>query len=195
MSKKFVCILAVVLLAICLISGGCTPQTDTKITDWKDLLKVSPAKNTQNQSDDAVPYSKRTPQVETIGVELYFASGEENKLTAEKRSIPKVEGIARQTMEELLKGPKNSANKAIAPQGTQLKDINLKPDGLCIVDLSSEARQVGNQDQAETMVRAITNTLGQFSTIKRVKFMINGDPVDSIGHFALSGSIEPDYSW
>lgn len=194
MSKKFICILAVVLLAVCLISGGCTPQSDTKITDWKDLLKVSPTKSAKTPTD-AEPSSKRTPQVETIGVELYFATGDENKLTAEKRSIPKVEGIARQTMEELLKGPKNNANKAIAPQGTQLKDINLKPDGLCIVDLSSEARQVESQDQAETMVRAIANTLGQFSTVKKVKFMIEGNPVDSIGHFALSGSIEPDYSW
>lgn len=194
MSKKFICILAVVVLAVCLLSGGCAPQANSKITEWKDLLKVTPEK-TGKTAPAVKPSADHTAQVESIGVKLYFAAGDDNKLASEERSIPKVEGIARQTLEELLKGPQNAANKAVAPSGTRLLDINLKPDGLCIVDLSSEARQVENQRQAEIMIQAIANTLGQFATIKRVKFLIDGNPADSIGRYVLSGSIEPDYSW
>lgn len=194
MNKKFICSLAVIILAICLLSGGCATQTNSKITDWKDLLQVSPEK-TGKKDPVVVPSSDPTAQVKSIEVQLYFAHGSDNKLASEKRSIPKVEGIARQTIEELLKGPQNKAHNTIAPAGTRLLDINLKPDGLCIVDLSSEARQVENQKQAGIMIHAIANTLGQFSTIKRVEFLIDGNPVDSIGHYVLSGAVEPDYSW
>jgi germination protein M len=193
MTKRFICVLAVVVLAICLISGGCTPQNNSKMADWRNLLKVTPQPT--DKADKGDSDSQAESQAETTEVELYFVSSDEGKLVFEKRAIPKVQGIARRTLEELLKGPKNTAFTAIAPAGTRLLDINLKPDGLCIVDLSSEARQVESQQQAEVMIQAIANTLGQFSTIDRVTFMIDGEAIDSLGDYAVSHSVEPDYSF
>jgi hypothetical protein len=66
---------------------------------------------------------------------------------------------------------------------------------LCIIDLSEEAGQVENQNQAQLMVQAIANTLGQFPAVKRVDFMIEGTRIDSIGDYlSLSYSVEPDYT-
>lgn len=194
MNKKFICFLAVIILAICLLSGGCSSQTSSTITDWKDLLKMTSEKSGDKADPEVLPSASNTKEVESISIDLYFAGPDKAKLGMEQRSIPKVEGVARQTMVELLKGPQNKDYKTITPPGTRLLDINLKPDGLCIVDLSAEARQVANQEQAEIMVQAIANTLGQFSTVKRIDFMIDGNRVDSIGNYVMSSSIEPDYS-
>jgi spore germination protein GerM len=211
MTRKFICVLAIIVLAICLLSGGCfSPGNDT-VKAWKDLIKISPQKDTtqkanqepelsiekllksQTGSKDKVKGS--VPKGATIQVELYFIGPDGKKLVAEKRTIPKVEGIARRTVEELIKGPQKAENLGVFPDGTKLLDINVKPDGLCVVDLNSRARQVDNQHQEEFMVHAIANTLGQFPTISGIDFMINGERVDSIGQFVdLSQPVEPDYS-
>ncbi len=101
-------------------------------------------------------------------------------------------GIARSTINELFKGPETPGYLSVVPEGTRLLDINVKPDGLCIVDMSHEARQVANKQQEEMMVMAIVNTIGQFPTVKEVTFRINGEPVQEIGGFMdLSQPIKP----
>lgn len=209
MTKKFICALAIVVLAICLLSGGCSTANDT-LKAWKELIKISPQKDSAQKDNQEVGLSiekllksqtksdnkdNSVKKSETVQVKLYFVGPDGKKLVMEKRTIPKVEGIARRTIEELIKGPKKAENLSVFPEGTKLLDINIKPDGLCVIDLNSRARQVDNQQQEEFMIYAIANTLGQFPTVSGVDFMINGERVDSIGQFVnLSQPIEPDYS-
>ncbi len=129
---------------------------------------------------------------ELIEVKLYFVGPDGKSLVMEERSIGKTESMARNTVQELIKGPAENENLSAIPEGTRLRDINLKPDGLCIVDLSSQAQQVSSAKQEELMVYAIANTLGQFPTVKDVTFMIDGQRVDTIAGFLdLSNSIKP----
>lgn len=209
MTKKFICALAIVVLAICLLSGGCSTANDT-LKAWKELIKISPQKDSAQKDNQEVGLSiekllksqtksdnkdNSVKNSKTVQVKLYFVGPDGKKLVAEKRTIPKVEGIARKTIEELIKGPKKAENLSVFPEGTKLLDINIKPDGLCVIDLNSRARQVDNQQQEEFMIYAIANTLGQFPTVSGVDFMINGERVDSIGQYVnLSQPIEPDYS-
>ena len=82
----------------------------------------------------------------------------------------------------------------VFPDGTRLRDINIKPDGLCIVDLSAEARGVVNKEQEKLMIYGIANTLNQFPSVKEVSFMINGEKVDSIGGYMdLSSPLQANY--
>lgn len=69
----------------------------------------------------------------------------------------------------------------MVPAGTELLDINIKPDGLCIVDLSREVNQVSSARQGELMVQAIANTLGQFPAVKEVSFLVEGEKVSVLG--------------
>lgn len=190
MSKKAISILAVILLAICLISGGCSPSDKrVDIKSWKDLLSLSPDKSKTLPSDRGEKGVKPEEIPETgqelIEVKLYFVGPDGKSLVMEERSIAKTESMARNTLQELIKGPAKSENLSAIPEGTRLRDINLKPDGLCIVDLSSQVRQVSSAEQEKLMVNAIVKTLKQYPTVKDVTFMIDGQTVDTIA---------PDYS-
>jgi spore germination protein GerM len=201
MSKRFVIVLATGVLAICLLSGGClnTDKSKSKISDWKDLLKQSVEQKADSEKTSAI----ETPSVEPVTTQqsigslklnLYFGNASGSKLVAEERSIQKVEGIARRTIEELLKGPKKKEYINVFPEGTKLLDINVCPDGLCIVDLSGEVSMVANQQQEELMVYAIANTLSQFPSIERVRFRIEGEDVDTLAGFVPIGEgIEADH--
>lgn len=188
MPQRFIVVIAVFVLAVCLLSGGCQPSNDqSSIKSWRDLVDLLPEPQDPSQMDtqDEVPAVEQLPSAaldqETIEVMLYFGSQDGLSLVQESRVIPKEEGIARSTINELIKGPGTPEYLSVFPEGTRLLDINVKPDGLCIVDLSSEACQVANQQQEEMMVMAIVNTVGQFPTVKEVSFMINGELVQEIG--------------
>ncbi len=198
MTRKLINGLAVIVLAICLISGGCfSPAENSSIKAWKDLIKLSPEKeNTdkENNKGKSLPFEPAEFK-ESIDIDLYFAGPDGRGLEVEKRTIDKTEGIARSTIEELTKGPCTAGYINVLPEGTRLLDINIKPDGLCIVDMSSEIRNVSNAHQEELVVYAIANTLGQFPTVKNVSFMINGQKANSIGGFIdISNLVEPDYN-
>lgn len=198
MRNTFIMILALVLLGVCLLSGGCSQPDKSQIKDWQALLKIpDKQENTSHKQKTALSQNQENLKSEggqTLQVNLYFGDARGKKLVAEERDIVKVEGVARKTMEELLKGPANAEAVQIFPSGTRLLDINIKPDGLCIVDLSSEARGVNSKEQEKLMIYAVANTLGQFPTIKEVSFMIDGQNVDSIGGYInLDAPVHPDY--
>lgn len=197
MRNTMIMILALLLLSICMLSGGCSKTDQAKIKEWQDMLKIPVDKEKAANNDKTVRPSKNDNKTsaEKMPINLYFADANGKKLVVEERDIAKVEGIARKSMEELIKGPANVEAVRVFPEGTRLRDINIKEDGLCIVDLSAEARGVMNEEQEKLMVYAVANTLGQFPSIKRVSFMIDGQNVDAIGGYMDLGSpIEANYS-
>ena len=115
-------------------------------------------------------------------VTLFFADPVDNKLVAEEREIAKVVGIARATIEELIKGPAGSGLQATLPVSTKLLDINIKEDGLAIVDFSSDLiRDLPVTATAEELaVYSIVNTLAQFPTVQEVEMRVDGRTVDTL---------------
>lgn len=198
MTKKLIMVMAMMLLTLCLLSGGCSQVDDSKINAWKDMLKI-PTSSDKNatKSNDAVTVPTADSQVTTekISVKLYFVDPAQHKLVVEQRSIDKVEGIARETMQELLKGPSSAGYQAAVPAGTTLLDINVKPEGLCIVDLSSEAGKINSQDQGKLMIQSVANTLCQFPSIKEVSFLINSEKVKTLGGVVdIAQPVQANYS-
>ncbi|MCG0278405.1 MAG: GerMN domain-containing protein [Thermanaeromonas sp.] len=134
-----------------------------------------------------------TETQETTKVILYFSDPTGQKLVAEERAIPKVEGIARAAMEELIKGPApGSQLLPTIPKGTVLKDINIRPDGLARVDFSKEliTNHSGGSLGESLTVYSIVNTLTQFPTVKQVQILVEGKVVDTIaGHVDVSSAM------
>jgi spore germination protein GerM len=195
MTRIIITGLAVLILAICIISGGCSSlQENSSIKAWKELINISPEKkeSPENTNETGGLQVKPDEFKESISIDLYFAGADGKNLVVEKRTIEKTEGIARTTLKELIKGPSTSEYINVLPEGTEILDINIKPDGLCILDMSSEIRNVSSAHQEELIVYAITNTLGQFPTVSNVSFMIDGQKALSIGGFIdISQPVEP----
>ena len=136
---------------------------------------------TMGEVDIALP--ALAPTEEVIIVELFFLDEESGKLVGEKREISKVTGIARATLQELLRGPAvGSRFTSAVPVDTVLLDLNIREDGRCIVDLSRDFKSnLGKHPNAEILaVYALVNTLTQFSTVKEVQLLINQQPVDTL---------------
>jgi germination protein M len=127
---------------------------------------------------------------ETKEIALYFSDESGQYLVCETREIPKVEGIARAAMQELIAGPSvESGLLPTIPVGTELLDINVRPDGVCIVDFSGElvVNHPGGSLNEEMTVYSVVNTLTQFPTIQEVQILVDGQKVETIaGHLDVS---------
>lgn len=194
----------IVLVIACLSVGaaGCNRASET-LSQLKQELKqdvtVNVAENDEAQQSNQlkvpdpndITIEETYEPVQTIGeavqeitVSLYFADADRTKLVKTEKKIPKVEGMARATVETLLEGPEpDSGLVAAVPSGTQLLDINVKPvEKKCIVDFSQELRnQLASSGSSEELaIYSIANTLCQFDTIDEVEFRIEGQTVQTL---------------
>ncbi|MHB8170344.1 MAG: GerMN domain-containing protein [Thermincolia bacterium] len=147
------------------------------------------------------PNNQVNPKPSTIGekvnIVLYFSNQGEENLVKENRSIPKVPGLARASIQELLKGPQSSKLKNPIPKGTRLRDINIKPDGLAIVDFSREfkANHPGGSGGEMLTIYAVINTLTQFQSVNKVQILVEGEVLESlVGHVDISKPLQRDSS-
>lgn len=198
MAKKLIVALTAIVLGICLLSGGCSNnQGADRVQQLRDLLqqalKREPSPQPTTRIEDLFPEEAPASSQEEVDIVLYFGDQDSQGLVAENRSVPKAVGIARATVQELLRGPLQADNTRLFPEGTQLLDINIRPDGLCIVNVSNHVRNVANKKQAELMVYSLVNTLGEYPTVKEVSLMIDGEYADSINYLDLSKPLTPNY--
>ena len=195
---------SIALLAALLTTGaaGCSRASET-LSQLKQDFKQDMAWNVSQEDASQQANQLEVPDandisieetyepVQTIGdavqeitVSLYFADADQQKLVKTEKQIPKVEGMARATIETLLEGPApDSGLVAAVPSGTQLLDINVKPDEKkCIVDFSQELRnQLASSSKSEELaIYSIANTLCQFATIEQVEFRIEGQTVTTL---------------
>ncbi|WP_347491181.1 GerMN domain-containing protein [Desulfoscipio sp. XC116] len=148
---------------------------------------------TTNKAGPATMAAPNTTRAATDTIVLYFADAD-GYLQAERRSINKTAGIARQTMRELCLGPSNRALSATIPEGTRLLDINIQ-DGLCTVNFNQElvSNHSGGSGAENVTVYSIVNTLTQFSSVEQVQILVAGRVVESIaGHLDVSVPLTRD---
>lgn len=188
------------LFASCAV--GCNRASET-LSQLKQDLKQDVAMNTTDEDNTQQANKLEVPDpnditieetyepVQTIGepmqeitVSLYFADADRKNLVKTEKQIPKVKGMARATVETLLEGPDSASGLVAAvPTGTQLLDINVKPDEKkCIVDFSQELRnQLASSGNSEELaIYSIANTLCQFATIEEVEFRVEGQTVTTL---------------
>lgn len=130
---------------------------------------------------------------DAVQVVLYFASSDGSTLEAETRAIPKQEGLARATVNQLIAGPLEDGLFPTLPAATILDDINIR-DGVCTVDFSPELIEniSGDSQQQLLAVYSIVNTLTQFDSIDYVQILIDGKTVSQgVGGIDISTTLAP----
>jgi spore germination protein GerM len=177
-----------ILIMLCLFVAGCSMMSEFQ--DWKAGDTPQSTEDPQIIIEDPVPSppENTASAAEMKEIVLYFADETGTCLKQETRKIPKEEGLARATINQLIVGPMTSGLLPTIPVNTLLEDINIA-DGICTVDFSMElsSEHPGGLTNEELTVYSIVNTLTQFPSVEQVKILVNGKEVKTIaGHVDVS---------
>ncbi len=124
---------------------------------------------------------------------VYFSGDNAIHLVAEKRMV-ETDRLYINTINELIKGPESSSLGKTIPDGTEILDIKIE-DKLAVVNFNQKLRDNhwGGSTGELMTVYSIVNTLAQFSEIEEVRFLLNGDEIETlVGHMDLSQPLPPD---
>jgi spore germination protein GerM len=127
---------------------------------------------------------------------LYFARIVDGKqrMVAIKRELPPGLGVARGSLEELLRGEVPRGCDRPLPSGTELLGIGVA-DGVATVDFSEQLRAgfQGGSDNEQVTVYSIVNTLTSLPGVDSVQVLIEGEKVSTVGgHHDISGPLAFD---
>ena len=180
-------------LFIVLVAGaGCDRAASLKSGDATD----SPSTDSSTAEQNTAPEPGGTPDaVETIDIVLYFSDDQGEKLVKEVRSVPATDTVAKAAVVELIKGP-SRAGVATIPADTTLLGVSIR-DGVAEVDLSREFvdNHRGGSAGEKMTVYSIVNTLTEFRTVKAVRFLVEGERLDTIaGHMDVSRPVKREES-
>jgi germination protein M len=114
-----------------------------------------------------------------VSLEVWFSR--DDGLVAVRREHEPTQAVATAALHALLDGPsaaERSAGLASAvPTGTRLLGVSIA-DGAATVDLTSEYQSGGGALSMQTRLAQVVYTLTQFPTVQKVRFQLDGTPVD-----------------
>jgi len=118
-------------------------------------------------------------------------------LVPEKRKISQSPSLARQAVNELIKGPENSELYPTIPEGTQINEVYIV-DNIAYIDLSEEifkSHPGGSSGELMT-VYSIVNTLTEIPPIVGVQILVEGNEMKSlVGHVDISMPLLRNEDW
>jgi sporulation and spore germination protein/immunoglobulin-like protein involved in spore germination len=141
-------------------------------------------------SEDAVSLGKPSTTTTTgpeqtgtvptlVSLETWFSR--DDGLVAVRRTHSATPRVATAALEALLAGPTPDERargfSSAIPQGTRLLGIAIR-DGVATVDLTSEYQAGGGSHSMQVRLGQVVYTLTQFPTVSKVRFRLDGTPVD-----------------
>lgn len=110
-------------------------------------------------------------------VAVYFVNGD--RLQAEEYPV-EGEATLGKALDFVLAAPPEDASSEVStsvPPGTKLRGA-MVADGLATIDLSSEIDDIGGPAQKKAFAQIVFTALG-FDEVERVRFLVDGKPVDA----------------
>ena len=126
-------------------------------------------------------------------VKLYFSTSDAMYLAAEERVI-KGRNLYKAALNALIEGPTDSSLSKTIPEGVKVLNISKNNDTIQ-VDFSEEIAKNhwGGSSGERLTVYSVVYTLTQFKGVKQVKFLIEGEEVETlVGHMDLTVPLEPN---
>lgn len=117
---------------------------------------------------------------------VYYATRDAMYLDQERRTI-KQDGLYRNTVEELLKGPETSSLSPTIPEGVELLNLSLEGN-VMYLDFNNALRDNhwGGSTGESLTIYSIVNTMVQFEGIDAVQLLIEGEKIETlVGHMYL----------
>lgn len=179
--KKSVIIPAVIIIAVC--AGYLTYQYSAP------QVKEHPTPEAPSQIEVEDHSSQAKVKVYRVVVKDNTAI-----LRAVEKTVPEGKDPKEIALRQLIEQGNGKDSSNPIPEGTRLLDMKVK-DGLAVVNLSREFRDnfQGGSEAEGLAIGAILRTLGQFPDIKRVRLLVEEEPLDTLGHLDLSGPLDVDW--
>jgi len=187
---KLFIFLVIILLSYTIFNKLIIPLWE-RYTEEPVIIQEAPYK------EEKIEEVQPLPTEEMVEVNLYFSDAQVMYLEPEKRKISQTPSLARQVVNELIKGPKNSELYPTIPQGTQVNEVYIADD-IVYVDLSEEifTNHPGGSSGELMTVYSIVNTLTEIPPIKGVQILVGGNEKDSlVGHIDISMPLIRDQDW
>jgi germination protein M len=163
--------------------GGDDPVAVGPVPSEQEAPAASPAPPAAAPAPPAAspgaPGERSEEAAETTTYEVWFALGD--KLFVARRTQEATRRVGTAALEALLAGPSQdeagaSVTTAI-PEDTQLLGLSVE-DRVATVDLSSEFESGGGSLSMFLRLGQVVYTLTQFPTVDRVRFHLDGEPVN-----------------
>ncbi|AJA49962.1 spore germination protein [Clostridium pasteurianum DSM 525 = ATCC 6013] len=140
--------------------------------------------NNQNLNNKVENVKLYKEKGQALDLNLYFdASKNENKAEVgmEERLIKKEEFIGELIINELIKGPGiESKLKPILPKTTKLLSFSINND-IAFINFSEDAKVPMTPVKEEAILKSLTMSLEQLSSVKKIKIQINNKDTDVLG--------------
>lgn len=179
--SKVLCVLLLIALAVGIITTGCGNAVRPPLEQSLEDEEEAPDGPAESAEDSAV---------------LYFSNKEADKLVKEKREIKVSEQeMKKAILEELIKGPEDPGLERTIPEDVKVLGVTVE-EGIASTDFSGEMRSShwGGSTGEILTVYSIVNTLGELSDVEQVRFLIEGEEIDTLlGHMDLSEPVHPDW--
>ena len=197
------------MLALLLFTAGCdkpptegTPDSPPPVKPVEKKHDVKPEIKSDNQnhaSDNPVKPTENQPAKnerteQAINIKVYYPDDSGMRLVEVEREILIDESTDKYTaaVATLMEEPDEENLTRIFPKNATIRSITVK-DELAIVDFDGRILKsfVGGSTGEEFLIGSIVDTLTNFPEIKRVKFLVDGNEIETLsGHMDLSTPLE-----
>ena len=122
------------------------------------------------------------PAQKNAKLTYYKVSSDASHIVPVTKSVIASDATPKTAVEEMIRFDRNSKYPFL-PEGLSVKSVYVE-DGTAIVNFSKELKNIQKGSTSENLLIAITvNTLTEFANIKKVKFFVEGSPINSLtGH-------------
>jgi len=192
-------LLGATVLSVSLIAAAMLWKVDSR-----RAATPAPAPTPEQAASPETPALSRAPvegsEQNQREVTLFFQSRDGVDLQGEKRKIFLTDTVtdqARQTVKELIDGPRESILPTIPPVA-ELREVYLAADGTAYVDFSRgfvDGHPGGSSGEIDTVFSLVDTLTFNFPQIKRVKILVEGEERSTLReHLDLTRSYLPDMS-
>lgn len=206
--KKFISIATIVIISLGSLYGctteskNSTENTTSKVnsetksnseevdkTNSKTEVKEENMTEVENTDDKSAEIKEETSSQNNnkaylMEISVYASDDNATTLTKVVRTVPVVDKkVAAAALAELkAKDPQGQYQPAV-PESISFNGVSIS-DGLATVDFDNGGVSLGSAGES-MFIESVVLTLTEFPTVQRVRFTLNGQVVESIGHMTL----------
>ena len=191
-------ILLLAMVAMFILVAGCDkqPPPEQKTEPPKTVQTEKPEQKPAENKPEKPAEPKHTPEqkVQSTEVKVYYPDESGTKLVPVETKIQFVDESEKYSaaLSELMQQPKDKNLTTVFPSHAKVKSVTREGD-TAIVDFDGSIVKgfVGGSTGEEFLVNSVVDTLTEFNEIKQVKFLIDGEEIETLsGHMDLSEPIK-----